>query len=677
MSNNEGIIIWTERYTVRYNTVPDKTDAGIVEYSPLPNTSQHKVYFGVYPRTDNFFAGKIKVTRSSSLPMQLTVAPYNRMEGELEVYGVGDSRLKSSVTVRTHSDIDSVIRIPPRNRMTGIIDIQPIPRTEEVLYPVKDAFYRSGVPRINYGREQSMSVGRITDSPYSDDGHEILRSVLQFDLSHLPKNVEVEKAVLRLYPTTELKQQSLRVYNNLSDWSEDTVAWVNQPNVSDEFVEGETKQGDPYIEINVLDLVKKWTENKENNYGFQIRLANEEEVVDQSFFTREFGDARYRPQLEIRYFDRDLIVSIGRVPLRASITVKKNVAKNLKARIRIKSYIGYSGLPSTITVVNPNYRVGNITVSRPFVQGTLPVRQFDPSVFEGRVTISNNRSSDNEWRLTVNKNFLPSKLTISTINEVPFTVTVASTKHSNLGGKVEIIKNNLYGKLTIKHIDLLDSVVYIPGYGDDGLLSSVLVNKPSLPANIEVRAQNSLEGRLVVPNYDVKDLKAVLTVSDSSNGLVGNIEVVHSSLLPSTIIVNSGNLSGTIYIPGTGEGSLDSVIKVSNEGFATLKGIVTIKHDDLLSSIINVKSRSYLKGKIKVVHSSLLPASIFVSSGNLPGRLAIPDTGTAQFTGRITVNVRMINELKSVLKVENPRLLPCIITIRTQEVQVFYYAFIM
>ncbi|GAA0381423.1 DNRLRE domain-containing protein [Bacillus horti] len=653
---NKSLILWTSRFQVEHGCSKKNQE----ECSPSnQNHSANSTYFvepatttkynlhhkPIVPKNKTFIQNS-KVPRENELH---TTTPsneviYNRMEGEVDVYGVGESIIKGTIVVRIHNDIRGRIKLSPRNRMFGLLDVQPIPRVEEILTPTKDAFFRSGVIRINYGKEHAMAVGVLVDSSYTEDGFEALRSVLQFDLSHLPDNVEIERAVLRLHTlhaTEELREKMYEVFLNLRDWSETSVAWVNQPDVSEDSVTGKSIKGSDTLEINVLELVQKWTEEKEPNFGFALRSLEEElQMITQSFFTREYHMPDKRPQLDLRYYDRNLIVSLGRVPLRGNIVVRQHVNGDLRSRIEIRSFFGSNGLSSTITVVNPNYRVGTITISQRKVKGVLYTRQLDDLGITGTITIPGKDFDEQESTIAINRRLLHGMIRVAYETELSAQLQVSNKAYSQIPFTIQVMRKHLLGR-------------------------------------VEVRAQKSLYAELKIAREDTWTMAGKLITKHTAPPLSGRMTVVQASFLLSNIVTSRPDMLSRLRVRGISNADLKGIVGILGSEYQTFNGKITIKNRVGLDSEIVIKHRRKLLAKLKVEPVSYLPSIINVVSPYLPSKIAIAGYGSDGLHANIVVNVRMINELTSTILIQNPRNLPCVLVVKGLPTDSGGYAFIM
>ena len=143
---------------------------------------------------NNRFTGKINIIGKDDGDLQSAIV-VNFVDDTPSSLGVrlkGDANLASSfsipdkvdlpsqVTVKAFDDLISSITLGWGNKFTGIFEVQQPPQTELLFTPIQDAFIRSGLPKINYGKTMDMLVGEA-------DSGELFKSLIQFDTSSILK----------------------------------------------------------------------------------------------------------------------------------------------------------------------------------------------------------------------------------------------------------------------------------------------------------------------------------------------------------------------------------------------------------------------------------------------------------------------------------------------------------
>jgi hypothetical protein len=131
-----------------------------------------------------------------------------------------------------------------------------------------------------------LSAGKIT------------RGFVKFDLTEFPKNVAINRAIMRVFiDETETLQGS-----NPSDTLYFTMLADSSGGVA-EFSPKVLATGDSSrISANITEFVQKWINHPEQNYGVRLNLTDEKTSVNKLvFYGSEYPDTVKRPYLEIVY----------------------------------------------------------------------------------------------------------------------------------------------------------------------------------------------------------------------------------------------------------------------------------------------------------------------------------------------------------------------------------------
>ncbi len=176
-----------------------------------------------------------------------------------------------------------------------------------------DTTLNSWEPTNPHGSDKLLRLFHARDTQITSQ----MEPALRFDLSLLPTNARVEKALLRLYaPAPPLYDIRAQVVGLLKLWSEEAATWQiaspDQPwtkpgaaaigsdrtewaSASQRIVEGAR-----WYEFDVTDLVQSWSASSGSNYGMMLMaLAGDSNAnVEARFVSRE-GDQDFRPQLVV------------------------------------------------------------------------------------------------------------------------------------------------------------------------------------------------------------------------------------------------------------------------------------------------------------------------------------------------------------------------------------------
>jgi RHS repeat-associated protein len=176
-----------------------------------------------------------------------------------------------------------------------------------LVQPTGDAYISSATPENNYGGNSSLFIQTHApeeSEPFSD------RTLLKFDLESIgiPFNAVIVSASLKLNGIShvtgnENTNQSLLEFIK-EPWDEMGVNWENQPMVTQENqVELlSTTSSDQDLNIDLTSWYRKnhIGANESGNYGFMIRLEEEQPEAKLSFSSKE-GVEQISPELEIVY----------------------------------------------------------------------------------------------------------------------------------------------------------------------------------------------------------------------------------------------------------------------------------------------------------------------------------------------------------------------------------------
>ncbi|MBN2175853.1 MAG: DNRLRE domain-containing protein [Bacteroidales bacterium] len=192
----------------------------------------------------------------------------------------------------------SLCLISAENTAQDTIFIQPGPEDG------KDAIIHSLYPYTNYGDLLSLIAAAWTYQ--SDFG--IIRGLFEFDLDSIPSDLQIKEAFLNLYynPTCGHEghggENSAWIRKVTGNWNEYTVNWINQPPTSSEnqiILPASTSTTQDYLGIPLTDLVQEMISNPEENFGFQLRIQNEEVYRSLTFASSDYPITSLRPMLVI------------------------------------------------------------------------------------------------------------------------------------------------------------------------------------------------------------------------------------------------------------------------------------------------------------------------------------------------------------------------------------------
>ncbi len=176
----------------------------------------------------------------------------------------------------------------------------------------KDALLHGLVSEVNknFGSSAELPANAWTFSGVPG----VVRSVLEFDLTAIPTNTIISSAKLSLYAIDNLDgmdQHSTLSGSNecwlekiTSSWDESTVTWNTQPTTSAEnriSIASSTSETENYLNMDVTSIVQGMIENPSANFGFMLKLKNENFYRRMNFCSSDHLIPQYRPKLEICY----------------------------------------------------------------------------------------------------------------------------------------------------------------------------------------------------------------------------------------------------------------------------------------------------------------------------------------------------------------------------------------
>jgi len=172
----------------------------------------------------------------------------------------------------------------------------------------KDALITSINPDQTGGNESGFYASVFTDQGPPD----IVRSLIEFDLSEIPTGSEILLANISLY----YDQQSDSVHSSFTgpntallqrittSWEEATVTWQNQPTsttVNQVVINASSTGTQDYAEIDATQLIQDMINNKSTSFGMLFRLEAEDGIKGMYLASSDHTNPVLRPKIEIRY----------------------------------------------------------------------------------------------------------------------------------------------------------------------------------------------------------------------------------------------------------------------------------------------------------------------------------------------------------------------------------------
>ncbi|MBK9722461.1 MAG: DNRLRE domain-containing protein [Saprospiraceae bacterium] len=272
---------WTEN-TVNWNSMPKSTFSGAIY---LPQSSSPNQDYTEIEITD--FVKEWQNNPSENFGMLL----------DLE-----NLSLLSSMKFCS-SDCDEADRRPKL-----VIETIPLRDTCLILQPDaihgQDAFIFSIEPSTNYGDYPDLISFSWTFFGIEGQGN----SLLKFDLSQIPQNLEIEHASMSLFYNSLSSNQGQSGNNAcylrkiISNWDENSVTWNTAPNstaTGAQYLKTSNSMIQDYPNIDITDFVKEWYKNPSSNYGMILSLEDKSLFNSMKLCSSDYPDPIKRPILEV------------------------------------------------------------------------------------------------------------------------------------------------------------------------------------------------------------------------------------------------------------------------------------------------------------------------------------------------------------------------------------------
>jgi len=157
----------------------------------------------------------------------------------------------------------------------------------------------SGAGKLYFqGRWKQDLVNKDADYRNCDE-----RFLIQWDLSELPKGIEIIEAKMELYCDGFLgDKQGQLVYEPITEpWNAD-IGYSKKPNtIINERVLADWPEAKQYHIIEITNFIKKWYYNKTPNYGLMGYSINTETTNSAVFCSSKYPEKEKQPKLIVVY----------------------------------------------------------------------------------------------------------------------------------------------------------------------------------------------------------------------------------------------------------------------------------------------------------------------------------------------------------------------------------------
>jgi hypothetical protein len=172
---------------------------------------------------------------------------------------------------------------------------------------IEDALICKFLPHQNFYEEENIHLY----SSKQGDSINVNRVVINF--KEIPANIKVDSAFLQLKFNAKSAigkesygENGFIIKRIISPWDETEVNWTNAPFTTDnnQIFTNKTELNEDPNRINVTRLVQDFSDDKDNSYGFLLKLINENSSSLVLLASSNNSDASLRPKLKIYYSDK-------------------------------------------------------------------------------------------------------------------------------------------------------------------------------------------------------------------------------------------------------------------------------------------------------------------------------------------------------------------------------------
>lgn len=488
------------------------------------------------------------------------------------------------------------------NSMNGYIQVIQPPSFYYHAQCINDTYVRSNLPTMNYGSYSSLYVGRSKNN-------DIFRSLLNFNISGLPTNIDIKSAKIVLKNVTN-NAINIHLHEATKSWYESNVTYRSNEYMIGNLIDAYSLPSNTVsTEIDVTDYITDCYRGIKTNNGFIMMSADESIQNLKTFYSKE--EPSKAPELIIEY--KNINIPVSAVSLQGEIYITG--INDIDGDITVQDVTGleHSDLTGDIIVSNPSL-VGDITVlQRSELDGDMNVHFIQPSELDGEITIHRIDNNDFNGEITIGvandlvgdmyvlaQTNIDGDITVSHISSTTLDGDMYVTLKLDLAGDIFIVQNNnsnLIGDITIKRI------------GQTNLSGDIdVVYYSNLSGDIDIKqiGKQNLTGDITVKRISQNNISGDITALRMTNSeLTGDISIIPSAKLPGDIIIRRdgvSNISGDISIHYDGNSVVSGDIYIVRHENSNLEGDIHIKRIEYqqLNGDILVKSPNELDGEIYI-----------------------------------------------------------------------------
>ncbi len=177
-----------------------------------------------------------------------------------------------------------------------------------VIRPNTDAVINSSNPGTNYGNDT-----RFISSATVSGSNVYLRSLINFDLSGVPKGAVVSSASITLSDIGHSGTNASYLSRIITAWTESQVTWTNQPATTTTNRAPLPSSSASQVTIDITNMINDMLDDPSNSFGLMLSLQSETPTAYMSFASSDYTtDTTKRPFISINYsFAYSLYSSVG------------------------------------------------------------------------------------------------------------------------------------------------------------------------------------------------------------------------------------------------------------------------------------------------------------------------------------------------------------------------------
>ncbi|TQR46763.1 DNRLRE domain-containing protein [Paenibacillus popilliae] len=473
----------------------------------IPPNNQATGAVRILPIITYALPSSINVKIHENMTCRINVPINNRATGSVRILPIINYVMPSTLNVKIHDNLACRINVPINNRAQAIISIVKQPTKVVSLTPVKDAFVRKSIPKLNYGTEQDMYAG------YNTDFNELYRSFVSFDLSSIPPDQTIKSARLSIYHEADTgPNQIVNLYQLDREWTERGITWDNQPLPTEKIAEIDVGSISGYQSVDFTNVVIDWYSGNKANNGFILQMADESEKFFKRFYARESHNT---PKLEIEYADKT-VYTFGRADVKnCRIIVRRAENKDIVSKLNVKQIWFDHAISCRLKVAVMGTIDSHMAVKNPNLGSYITVRREEDSDLNGHLVVRCKGLALISCMTHISQPRLKARIRVRRTEQlsIPSKIRIRVEGKSSLLSRITVNRKFIFGRLTV-------------------------VKSASLPCRIGIVATDKKQahGKLIVRRTENKGIRSL-------------VRVVEKAVLRSSIFVLSGDLPCQIRVP--------------------------------------------------------------------------------------------------------------------------------